>query len=221
MINALLLLGCLVQPTTIAAESANLTRLYKEREVDSYTLVVTLNQPASKMEVSADLDFKVLALADKGKAQASLAAKNFSMKGDQASGAEGSPQEFKSIFEEHGMPDTVRVKDFEFIYAAYSVSSYLPGRTVKVGETYDIKWEAPDKSAAVLGKGKLVAIQMMNGVKSVKLENTVDVTPQNDSPGHLSSTVFVRLDNGQLLKADGKVVIDKDDSIANYSIKSK
>lgn len=82
--------------------------------------------------------------------------------------------------------------------------NFLPEKPVKVGDTWPVKAEAPSLDGGVTkteGDATLVGLEVLNGVKSLKIKVSAKVIAKDDQkPGEAESLLFIDAATNKLLK---------------------
>lgn len=196
-------------PALLVSQGHNLERIYKENDVDRYSVSVTLTESSGQViEASAEVVSTVKRILERGKAEIARKMEKLVFKIDGM--LQDIPQADQRLdhFDKHGMPDSMEVDGPEVLYVIAAFSAFAPHAEVAVGSSYDIKWKAQDDTVSINGKGTLTEIVEIDGAKYAKLKSTATVTPQNDTEGVVTWTSTLSLVDGKLLKADGKVEIE-------------
>lgn len=194
-------------PTSLngSIDQLNLSRTYKADETHAYVLHVEMEE----MGVSIDTEvfFKVKKTSD-GSAELSMAARNFSMKREGNDTGDTGPEEMLSSFDKHGLPQIMKTENESWVYVLAALSGFVPGREVEVGNGFDVRWAATDKSYTVNGKGKLIEVVDHEDAKAARMEYSLEITPSDDHTGYVKVRSLLETSTGRGISAEGTVEVE-------------
>ncbi len=220
MILSLVTLGVTMAPAIVlpdAVEKVHLAKVYKVGDADTYKISMSLGKEgAPEFAMSGELTNRVTKVRDTGAEIEQKIAKFVLKQGDGDSGAPA-PGIRLQDFDKFGMPTAVSVQNGDVIYIFGAAPGYLPNADVAVGENFDIKWAASDKSFKLEGTGTLVEVLTMDGEKVAKIQGKVMGTPEGETPGQVTYTSYVNLETGRLIKAEGKLSLE--DQTGKWEVK--
>ena len=220
MLLSLVTLGLTMAPAIVlpdTLEKVHLAKVYKVGDIDTYKISFSMGKEGgSEFALAAELTNKVTKVRDIGAEVEQKVAKFALTQGGGDSGAPA-PGIRLQDFDKFGMPTAVSVQNGDVVYIFGAFPGYLPNADVAIGDSFDIKWAAADKSFKLEGTGKLVEVLTMDGEKVAKIEGKVMGTPEGESPGQVSYTSYVNLETGKLIKAEGKLSLE--DQTGKWEVK--
>ncbi len=198
-------------PGLATQDATKLARTYQADEAG--VILIKVNADAKygqKIEASANVQMKVAKLLENGIARLSCSLGNLKV------AIEGSDMPFEApAFEAdcdaQGLPDHLVTNQVEWMYTLTFLAGIVPNKEMKVGESSEFEWNGKDKANRIKGKIKLVELVELDGVKAAKVESDMTVYPQDqNNPGHVTSTSWIALSNGRLIKSEGKLAVEGD-----------
>lgn len=190
-------------PSTTAPEAVNLIRRYTANETHAYALQVNAEQGGSEMSVKTEIVFKIGKVGEK-EATVSMSQRKFEEAGG---GGVSGPDPKESLFGAEGIPHSMSVRNFEWIYIIASFPGLLPGKEVEVGKSFELNWTSKDGNSSVKGKGKVLEVAEVDGEKNAKIEYDLEVGPEEQDSGHVKMTNIVRMKDLVGLMSEGSVEI--------------
>lgn len=192
----------------VPQDTLNLTRKYKADDVYSYTITVKAHADQQDIEATANVDMKVTKLLENGSAQITCGLSKVEVKiGGAPTDAQADP--FDAAFDATGMPDRITLQEVNTIYTLNAIAGIVPGKDLKIGDSFEIKWESKDKQSKITGKGKLVELTEVEGAKAVKVECELAISPGDlPSSAKATTTAYFALDDNRPLKANGKLEVE-------------
>ncbi|MBI5707051.1 MAG: hypothetical protein HZC36_08695 [Armatimonadetes bacterium] len=191
-----------------AWQDAALKRSYEKDETNSYDVKVKGQLQGNELSASARYTYKVVKIADNGKASATLSLSQVQI----AMGGADQSQEvdpFETTLDGMGLPDDLPTNDAGWVYTFGAFSQIMPSKPLKAGDAFDIDWKNSNKAATIKGKGKLVEFAEMEGVKVAKIEYQVEFSPEDTpTPGRASGTNWIEVATGRCFKAESKVTFE-------------
>lgn len=191
-------------------DTVQLTRTYKDGETAKYAVQMKFTGGGMDANLVAECDWKVKKLLDGGKASCSINPTSMKLVVGDGNAPDMGSSEFLDEFGPNAMPSNLELNNDQAVFAIMAFTGYLPNKAVKVGDSFPIDWAAKTSGIKVQGSGKLVEVSKLGETKACKIESKIEVTPGSGETGELILTSWFDAENGQLLKADGKLTIGTD-----------
>ena len=198
--TALIALACIAAAQD--TEKLNLTRQFKEGSVHKYKIAVQV-EDGQGLDLKGTLEAKDGKSDKDGKSQVDFKVSDFSMTGGGGDGTAPAPA--KHLIDKQNMPETISVDGDGPIFIVLALSSYLPGKELVKGESFNIDWKGKDGGGTITGKGSITEIKTDNGIKIAVVKSTMQVTPSNQpDAAEIEVVSEFNLADGTLIKSTGK-----------------
>lgn len=201
---------------TAPVDKTKWARTYAENETQTYEIKATMEGGGAKLDLTAEVVFKVKTKTSKG-ANLAMSTSKFTILMDGSDAGASGPDELFSEFRGDGIPQLMSTENYAWIYILAASCGIVPTEEVEVGKSFNIDWKADDRTSSVKGSGKLAEWVEREGKKAGRIEYQLEVNPSDPTPGVVKCSTFVDRESGAPIACEGSV--DVDSGSIKFSVK--
>lgn len=161
----LLCLAAVALASAQAPEKFDLSRKPKLGDVNKYHVAIQMNE-SPKMEVSGTLTSKVLKVPANSKIEIEISCADFKALSDGSPTSDFEHPTIRTVaVGPNSLPDSMQIRQSEILSSVLLFCSYLPNKSVAVGDTFKVDWRSKSGSGYMEGDGKLEFVVEKDGKK--------------------------------------------------------